>query len=238
MKSLKELRTALQESASPVKAEQCQRYFKTGPGQYGEGDLFLGLTVPQLHALSKEGITLSFEELQSLLDSKWHEERALSLMILVLQAEKQLKKDPQAARPWVDFYLKNTARINNWDLVDGSAHYLLGAYLLKTGKSRDLLYTLAASKNLWERRIAVVSAFAFIRVGDFKDIFKLCEFLMKDSHDLMHKAMGWMLREVGKRDQTALEGFLRDYATQMPRTMLRYAIERFPEPLRKSYLSL
>lgn len=235
-KTLKQLQAELKRLASPAKAEQCQRYFKTGPGEYGEGDLFLGLTVPQLHALSKEGLELSQGELQILLDSKWHEERLIALMILVLQAEKTMKMSPASARPAVDFYLKNTSRINNWDLVDSSASYLLGSYLLKTGEDRMLLKKLAKSPLLWERRIAVISTHAFIRAGEFEDTFTLCEQLMKDPHDLMHKAMGWMLREIGKKEEAALERFLEEKATVMPRTMLRYAIERLPEVRRQYYL--
>lgn len=236
--TLKQIRAQLIVLSNKEIAKQSQRYFKTGPGEYGEGDRFLGLPVPQLHALSKQGTARSFEELQNLLDSEWHEERVLALMILVLQIQKQLKVDPKKAKVFVDFYLKNTRAINNWDLVDGSARDILGAYLLETGESRAILYKLAASQNLWERRIAVISTFAFLRANDYEDTFKLCERLLKDPHDLMHKAMGWMLREIGKRNLEAEEDFLRKHASVMPRTMLRYAIERFPESLRKSYLAL
>lgn len=236
--SLKDVQSQLEALSNKKIAQSSQRFFKTGPGQYGEGDLFLGIRVPVLHALSKQTTHLTLNELQVLLDSKWHESRSLALMSLVLQFEKALKKDLKLAKPFVDFYLQNTSRINNWDLVDGSAPYLLGPYLLKSGESRELLYRFAKSKNLWERRIAVLSTFAFIRADDFEDTFKLCEGLMDDKEDLMHKAMGWMLREIGKRNPKAEEAFLDKHAVRMPRTMLRYAIERFSEPVRKSYLAI
>lgn len=234
--SLEQTQKQLMALANPVAAASSQRFFKTGVGQYGEGDHFLGIRVPVLHALSKQTLQLSLEDLQVLLDSEWHEARLLALMSLVLQFEKVLKKDLKKAKTIIDFYLKNTARINNWDLVDGSAPYILGPYLLLSGESRALLRRLATSKNLWERRIAVISTFAFIRAKEFDDCFELCELLMNDKEDLMHKAMGWMLREIGKRDQAAEQAFLDKHASTLPRTMLRYAIERFPEPLRKSYL--
>ncbi len=236
--SLEEVQRQLQALSNKKVAQSSQRFFKTGPGQYGEGDLFLGIRVPVLHALSKQTMHLSLEELQILLDSQWHEARLLALMSLVLQFEKILKKDFKLTKPFVDFYLQNTTRINNWDLVDGSAPYILGHYLLKSGDSRKILYRLAKSKSLWERRIAVLSTFAFIRADEFEDAFKLFEELMDDKEDLMHKAMGWMLRELGKRDQVTEEAFLKKHAAHMPRTMLRYGIERFPEPLRKSYLAI
>lgn len=236
--SLQEVQAQLETLSNKKIAQSSQRFFKTGPGEYGEGDLFLGIRVPVLHALSKQAIHLSLNELQILLDSKWHESRSLALMSLVLQFEKVLKKDVKQGRPFVDFYLRNILRVNNWDLVDGSAPYILGQYLLKSGEDRKILHRLAKSKNLWERRIAILSTFAFIRADEFQDTFTLCEALMDDKEDLMHKAMGWMLRELGKRNQAAEEVFLKKHAVHMPRTMLRYAIERFPEPLRKSYLAI
>lgn len=218
-------------------ADSSKRFFKTGPGQYGEGDLFLGIRVPVLHALSRQGVTLNLGELQILLDSKWHEARLLGLMILVLQFEKQLKKSPVEAKVFLDFYLKNTTRINNWDLVDGSAPYIVGPYLLQSGESRAILYHLAKSPLLWERRIAVLGTFAFIRVNDYADIFKLCELLMEDKEDLMHKAMGWMLREVGKRSEESLKVFLEKNSRHMPRTMLRYSVERLTKEERSYFLT-
>ncbi len=226
--TLPELRAHLSSLATPERAESSQRFFKTGPGQYGEGDVFIGITVPVLRAAAKQARDLSLQDLRPLLKSKIHEERLVALLILDSQYAKS--KDPKI----VDFYLNNTDCINNWDLVDGSAPYILGAHLLT--HDPKILYTLVKSKNLWERRIAIISTLAFIRAGQFEHTLALSEALLTDTHDLMHKAVGWMLREVGKRDQATLEKFLRAHATHMPRTALRYAIERFPEPLRQQYL--
>lgn len=231
--TLSQLHSELQALANKKVAESSQRFFKTGPGEYGEGDIFLGIKVPFLHTLSKKALHFSLKEVQSLLNSLKHEERLLSL--LILRRKYQKNPDPK----FVDFYLKNTKKINNWDLVDSSAPYILGAHLLHAKKTdRTLLYKLVKSKNIWERRIAILSTFTFIRADDFKDTLTLAEALLNDTHDLMHKAVGWMLRELGKRDQKILEDFLKKHAPHMPRTMLRYAIERFSEPLRKAYLSL
>lgn len=223
-----ELRQKLKTLANPERAAHSLRFFKTGVGEYGEGDCFMGITVPQLRRLAKQAYDLTLEQLQQLLDSKWHEERLVALLILVEQFQKT--HDPNC----VDFYLKNTDKVNNWDLVDSSAPYLLGIHLLS--RDPELLYKLAKSKNLWERRIAIISTFAFIRAGRFEHTLVLAEMLLEDKHDLIHKAVGWMLRELGKRDQTVLEKFLATHAARMPRTALRYAIERFPEKQRKQYL--
>lgn len=226
--TLTELRRRLKELADPERAKNSAWFFKTGPGQYGEGDVFIGIRVPDLRATAREARELSLADLQDLLDSKIHEERLIALIILVAQYKKT--DDPKR----IDFYLKNTHRVNNWDLVDCSAPYLLGQHLLN--RDTKILYTLVRSKLLWERRIAIISTFAFIRAGRFEHTVALAEILLTDKEDLMHKAVGWTLREVGKKDQAVLETFLKKHAHHMPRTALRYSIERFPEPLRKKYL--
>jgi 3-methyladenine DNA glycosylase AlkD len=228
---LEELRSHLQALASPQRAANLRWFFKTGPGEYGEGDQFLGLTNPQLRALARTFAALPLAEVSALLHSPWHEERALALMILVRQYE---KGTPSTREECYTFYLRHTHRINNWDLVDISAPHIVGAHL--RDKDRSVLYELAASSSLWEQRIAVLATFAFVRDGQFLDTFQLATSLLHHPHDLIHKAVGWMLREVGKRDRAAEEAFLRPHYHQMPRTMLRYAIERFPEPLRQAYL--
>jgi 3-methyladenine DNA glycosylase AlkD len=215
----------------PVVATHHLRFFKCGPGQYGEGDAFLGIMVPMLRKLSRELTPIAAAEAFELLQSKWHEARILALMILVRKYE----RGDEATRDEIYLgYLRNTSRINNWDLVDVSAHAIVGAHLRE--RDRAPLYALAKSNSLWERRIAIISTQYFIRHNDFDDTLRIAEILLDDKHDLIHKATGWMLREVGKRDQPALERFLRKHAGRMPRTMLRYAIERFPEELRKRYM--
>lgn len=215
----------LQKAANPEKAKFLARYFKTGKGEYGEGDVFLGLTVPQIRTIAKKYKNISLKETERLLHSKFHEYRLTALIILTY---KKLTKEI------VDLYLTNTKYINNWDLVDLSSHKILGTYLLD--KPRNILYELAKSKNLWERRIAVLATFTFIRKKDFGDSFKIAAILLRDTHDLLHKAVGWMLREIGKIDQKAEENFLKKHCKTMPRTMLRYAIERFPSEKRQEYL--
>jgi 3-methyladenine DNA glycosylase AlkD len=224
--------TELQTAANEEKAVFLRKYFKTGPGEYGEGDVFIGLTVPQMRATAKKYWQLPFGDVEDLLRSPIHEYRVTALMILVEKYE----KDAELRKKTVDFYLAHTQYINNWDLVDGSAPYILGEYL--QDKSRKLLYTFAESKNLWERRIAIVATQAFIRKDQYADTFALAEKLMRDKHDLIHKATGWMLREVGKRNRTALEAFLTKHGAHMPRTALRYAIERFTPAKRKQYLAM
>lgn len=213
------------------KAALLQRFFKTGKGEYAEGDIFYGLTVPESRVIAKKFGDLSFEEIQKLLYSKIHEERAIALFILVHQFK---KADEKTKKKIFDFYLASTKWINNWDLVDLSSYKIVGEYLVD--KNPAILTKLAKSKNLWERRIAIVSTFAFIRQGKLKESFRLAEMLLHDPHDLMHKAVGWMLREAGKRDRVPLEVFLETHAAHMPRTMLRYAIERFSPGERKYYL--
>ena len=222
----------LRQFASKEKARLLQGFFKTGPGQYGEGDLFLGVMVPNIRRTVKEFSGAPLSEVLKILRSSFHEERVLALLLMVHKFE---KGDDDARKRVYTLYLKNTKYINNWDLVDLSAPKIVGPYL--DGGSRSLLYRFVRSKNLWERRIAILSTFPYIRKGDFADALALSETLLADDHDLMHKAVGWMLREVGKKDVAVLEGFLRKHHRRMPRTTLRYAIERFPEAKRKRYLA-
>jgi len=228
---LKQLKSELNKLANKKQALILQRFFKTGVGQYGEGDIFLGIKVPVQRIVSKKYIGLNFKSLADLLNSKTHEYRLIALMILLSQYK---KADKSAKKKIVGFYLKNTKNINNWDLVDLSCHYILGDYLLN--KNRKILYKLARSKNLWEKRIAIISTFAFLRNKEFNDTIKISEILLNDKHDLIHKAVGWMLREVGKRDRIILEKFLNKHYKAMPRTMLRYAIEKLSDKKRKFYL--
>jgi len=212
-------------------AEHSQRFFKTGEGQYGQGDKFLGIRVPVLRKLARQCRRISIEEACRLLKSKFHEERLLALILLV---DVFKKADNESKRAIHNLYLENTKFINNWDLVDNSAEHIVGAYL-RDGDKRPL-YELAVSDMLWERRIAIMSTFHYIKHKEFADTLKIAEILLADKEDLIRKAVGWMLREIGKRDIEAEEKFLKIYYRQMPRTMLRYAIEKFPEPKRQKYL--
>ena len=205
------------------------RFFKTGKGEYGEGDRFLGVVVPATRSVAKRYKDVPYEVLEALLESEWHEFRLCSLLILI----EKYKKEPEQA---VRFYLSHTEGINNWDLVDLSAPYILGSFLVRS-EDRGILYQLAGSANMWERRIAVVSTLMLIRHGQFDDTLRLAELLLDSGHDLMRKAVGWMLREVGKRDQDILVAFLEKHRRQMPRTMLRYAIEKFSMEQRKHFMS-
>ena len=223
----KELRKRADEKA----ACHAMRFFKTGKGQYGEGDIFLGIRVPVLRHLSKKYQDISLTEITALLASPYHEERLFALIILVNQYKKSA---PETQTAIFRLYLTHTPAVNNWDLVDLSAPYIPGPYLFE--RDRQPLYDLAASENLWERRIAIVATAFFIRHRDFRDTLGLSEILLRDREDLIHKAVGWMLREVGKQDQNVLEGFLKTRYQSMPRTMLRYAIEKFEEDKRKHYL--
>ncbi len=224
---------SLNKLREPKKAKILTRFFKTGPGEYGEGDVFLGLTVPQQRQIALKFAQLPLGELQQLLKSRVHEHRLVALLILVIQFQ---KSDGEQRERIVSLYLKNTKRINNWDLVDLSAPKILGAWLLD--KKRDVLFLLARSENLWEKRISILSTFEFIKNDQCEDTLKIAELLLIDRHDLIHKAVGWMLREIGKRDQRTEEEFLKKHASQMPRTMLRYAIEKFDEKTRRFYLGL
>jgi len=221
----------LSKLGSKEQAAISQRFFKTGPGEYGEGDIFIGIKVPVLRKLAKEYMNLSLKDVQIILRSKYHEERLLSLLILVDQFS---KGDQKKKKRIYELYLKSTRIINNWDLVDSSAHLIVGPYLMD--KSRTPLYELAQSDLLWERRIAVMSTFHYIKHDEFSDTLKIAGMLLSDKEDLIHKAVGWMLREIGKRRLQSEEIFLKKHYQKMPRTMLRYAIEKFPEPKRKSYL--
>lgn len=218
---------------NPQKAVLLQRYFKTGKGEYAEGDKFLGLTVPLCRQISKKYKELSFSEIKQLLKSKYHEERLIALLILVSQFGKNQKQI-------FDFYLSSTKYINNWDLVDLTAPKIVGRYLYHledTNIRFEQLKELAKSNNLWPRRIAVLATFYFINENHFDESLQIAKMLLQDRHDLIHKAIGWMLREVGKRDQNVEEIFLRKHYKKMPRTMLRYAIEKFPDSLRRFYLA-
>ena len=214
------------------------RFFKTGKGEYGEGDIFLGITVPKVREVAKKYSFITLPEVGLFIKSPFHEERLAALLVLVDKYRSFDKvQDELAKSKIVKFYLKNTKYINNWDLVDLSVHYTVGDYLIK--HDRKILEKLARSKNLWERRIAIISTFAFIYVGEYEWTFKITKMLMKDKEDLIAKACGWMLREVGKKvSKDRLEEFLKENFAQMPRTMLRYAIEHFPEEKRKYYLNL
>lgn len=226
-----DLQTRMRAMANAEKAAVLQRFFKTGPGEYGEGDVMLGIQLPDLRKLVREFRALPLAEVDRLLQSEFHEERLVGLLIL---AEQFRKADDAAQKKIFDFYLARTDRINNWDLVDCSAHLIVGPFL--EGRNRARLVRLAKSTHLFERRIAMLATLHYIRKNDFTDALALAELLLGDREDLMHKAVGWMLREIGKRDVATLERFLTKHAAVMPRTMLRYAIERFPEPERKAWL--
>lgn len=226
-----EVLKALRELADSEVAERSKRFFKTGPGEYGEGDQFHGIRVPKIRKIAGRFKELSLSETERLLHSDFHEERLCALIILV---NKSKKADPKELEKIYQLYLKNTTYINNWDLVDTSAEHIIGRYL--ADKDRTILYTLAKSNDLWERRISIMSTFHFIKNNDFDDTLKIAELLLNDKHDLIHKATGWMLREVGKRKIEAEKDFLDRHIQNMPRTMLRYAIEKMPEKTRKSYL--
>lgn len=226
-------RTTLKSLASPAAAQAATRFFKTGPGQYAEGDTFIGVTVPTLRTAARQYRAMPLGEIGTLLDSPVHEERHLALLILVTQVT---KCDEAHRKRAFDLYLSNTRFINNWDLVDCSAPQVVGGFLMT--RPKEPLYSLAKSESLWERRIAVVSTQHFVRHGEFGDTLAVSELLLADPEDLIHKATGWTLREVGKKDQAVLEGFLDRHAAVMPRTMLRYAVERFPPDRRRAYLQM
>ena len=225
--------SVMNKQANPNKAKILSRFFKTDKGEYGEGDVFLGITVPVQRKNAKEFINLELKDIQQLLNSKIHEYRLTALIILVLKFK---KAEDIEKKQIFDFYLKNTKNINNWDLVDLTAPNIVGIYLLD--KDRSLIHKLSRSKNLWEKRIAVLSTFTFIRENQFQDTLRVTKILINDKHDLIQKAVGWMLREIGKRNLTIEEEFLKKYFKQMGRTALRYAIEKFPEEKRKYYLSV
>lgn len=223
MKQLtKTITNRLQALSDAEKREIFPKFFKAGKGEYGEGDRFLGVTVPNIRAIAKLHKDISIEEIRELLQSEWHEVRLCALIIMV---EKSKKKDEVLRKELFNLYLSQTKRINNWDLVDLSCRFIIGEYLLD--KSRDILYQLAQSSLLWDNRIAIVSTYAFIRKGQLEDTYALSDLMMHHPHDLMHKAIGWMLREAGKRNPERLYDYVMSHRADMPRTMLRYAIEKF-----------
>jgi 3-methyladenine DNA glycosylase AlkD len=226
-----EIQSRLRSLGNPEAAAFAARYFKTGPGQYGEGDVFLGIRVPVMRRLAAEYGALGLDQAIALLRSEVHEDRLLALLILVRQAS---KADSAGRKRIYDLYLGHTRFVNNWDLVDVSAPTIVGGHLVD--KSRRPLDRLVGSRSLWERRIAIVATARFIRLGEFEDTLRISERLLSDREDLIHKATGWMLREVGKRDQALLEAFLGEHCRVMPRTMLRYAIERLPDERRSMFL--
>jgi 3-methyladenine DNA glycosylase AlkD len=229
--TLQSLRRSLKDVADPQRAKHNLRFFKTGAGEYAAGDRFLGITVPALRALARQYCDLPLRDVDSLLRSPWHEERLLALLLWV---DRYRRGDVNQRRRIHHKYLRSTRYINNWDLVDVSAGHIVGAFL--ADKDKRVLFRLARSASLWERRIAVLATFHFIRDGRFTEILKIATLLLHDEHDLIHKAVGWMLREVGRRDRPRLERFLIRHQDSMPRTMLRYAIEHLPAQQRRRYL--
>ena len=226
-----QMQAELRSAANPTIAEHSARFFKTGPGEYGEGDQFLGLRVPILREASKRATKMPLSEVLSLLESEWHEERLTAVFVLVLLYQ---KGDDSIKKQVYEAYLNATHLVNNWDMVDSSAHKIVGPYLLN--RDRNILNKLVKSDLLWERRIAIISTMFFIRKHQFSDTLELAHMLLGDSEDLMHKATGWALRELGKKAPDLLNGFLDEHYRIMPRTMLRYAIEKHPEPVRQAYL--
>ncbi len=227
-----EIEARVRSIGTKKRAKVSQGFFKTGPGEYGEGDIFVGVTVPELRRLATAYQAITLREVTELLRSTIHEERLLALLIL---CRAYARGDGHARKRIYELYLKNTRYVNNWDLVDASAEHIVGAFLMY--KNKKPLYVLARSSDLWERRIAVMATFHFIKRGKFKETLKIAGILLPDKEDLIHKAVGWMLREVGKRSLQSAERFLKGHYKKMPRTMLRYAIERFPEAKRQRYLT-
>lgn len=226
-----EISNALKELANPATAEQSRRFFKTGKGEYGEKDIFLGIRVPVLRKQARKYKDVSLEEIKKLLMSPLHEERLCALFVLIA---KFCQGNPEERKTVFDLYLTHTQYVNNWDLVDSSAHHIVGAYLEE--KNKRPIYKLAHSDDLWERRIAMLATFHLIKKNEYDDALKVAKILRDDQEDLIHKAVGWMLREIGKRDVSVEKAFLKKHYKKMPRTMLRYAIEKFPETSRKQYL--
>ena len=226
---MEELLKEVKRLANPEKAKILQRFFKTGKGEYGEGDIFIGLTVQQSRKVAKNHYGLDLNSIRKLLSSNIHEHRLVGLLILINKYNKEDNK-----QEIFNFYLQNSKQINNWDLVDLSAPNIVGEFL--ADKKRDIIYNLAKSNDLWEKRISVISTFTYIRKGEFKDTLRISEILLHDKHDLIHKAVGWMLREIGKRNKEILEDFLKKNYKNIPRTMLRYSIEKFDKKVRQKYL--
>jgi 3-methyladenine DNA glycosylase AlkD len=229
--SLSEIKKEIRKKEDKKKAKLLQGFFKTGKGEYGEGDLFLGITVPESRKIALKFKSLPLNDVEYLIKSKFHEERLIALLLLV----HNYQKHPEKRDEIYNFYLKNTKYVNNWDLVDLTCHKIIGPQIFNS--DRSILYELAKSNNLWKKRISIISTFAFIKYNQFDDSLKLAEILLNDEHDLIHKAVGWTLREIGKKDISILEKFLKQHYKNMPRTMLRYAIERLPEKKRKDYLN-
>ena len=229
-----DVQKALRKVANKKRKETNEWFFKTGKGEYGYGDKFIGVSMPDARKVILNFLDLPPQEVKKLLSSKIHEHRMAALMIL----KRQYDGSPKAGRQKIyEFYLKNTKHINNWDLVDVSAHKIIGRHLLDGKKSdRKILYKLVKSKNMWERRIAIITTWEFIHEGELDDTFKLSKLLLNDKEDLLHKAVGWMLREAGKKDMKRLESFIKANYKNIPRTSLRYSIEKFPETKRKAYL--
>ncbi len=233
-KLILEITKSLMAVADAQKAKQMQRFFKTGKGEYGEGDVFIGVSVPQQRAIAKQYQNdCSKTDIIELLDSPIHEERLIGVFILVDKFKKGIKSNKE--QEWVDLYIEKADKMNNWDLVDSSAHHILGKWLEK--RDRKILYEFSKSTSLWKNRIALVSTLHFIRKNDFEDALQLCEIALPHKHDLIHKASGWMLKEMYERDPNPTCKFIDTFKKKMPRTMLRYAIEKMPEPQRKAYLS-
>lgn len=226
-----DIRKRLKKLGNKGRAVVSQKFFKTGPGEYGEGDIFIGIRVPVLRKLVNEYYNIPVKEIEALLQSPIHEERLLALFLLIRIFS---KGDETTKKSIYALYLKNSSFVNNWDLVDCSAEHIVGAYLMD--KNKRPLYHLAKSKNLWERRISIMSTFHFVKHHKFSETLKISEMLLSDREDLIHKSVGWMLREIGKRHSQIEEKFLKEHYKEMPRTMLRYAIERFPKPKRQLYL--
>lgn len=232
VRTASEVRRSLRESRNPEKAAFLPRFFKTGPGEYGEGDRFYGVVVPDCRRIARAARDLGESDLEELLSSSMHEERTVALLVMAGRFE---RGDENERSSVYRLYRRKLTRVNNWDLVDGSAPTIVGGYF--EGRDRSQLYHWARSKKLWERRIAMLATYRYIKKGDFKDALAIARILRDDEEDLIHKAVGWMLREIGNRDRETEERFLRSHHRKMPRTMLRYAIEKFPERLRKAYLN-
>lgn len=233
--SLKAIINEAEFLSNPEKGVFAQRFFKTGPGQYGEGDVFMGLTVPQTRVLARKYQNLALPDVLKLLQRKEHELRLMALHLLVYRAEKARTRE--ALKEVVDAYLSHLDYVNNWDLVDTSAHKILGRWLLDTG-DRSILWELAKSTDLWRQRVAMVATFWLLKHGEFEETTALAEYFLPHKHDLMHKASGWMLREMGKQDTKPLYAFLDAHAGAMPRTMLRYAIEKLSPEERARYMTI
>lgn len=231
MNTIEGIRKKLKSKSNPKRAKIYSRYFKSGSGEYGEGDIFLGVSIPDLRTVARQYINLPLSQIETLLHSRIHEERLLAVIIIV---DSFARGDYAEKERIYRFYLKNVKWINNWDLVDLSAPKIIGCYLL--GKSKVILYNYAKSKNLWKRRIAIIATFEFIRHANYNETIKIAEILLSDQHNLIHKAVGWMLREVGKRSIQTEELFLKKYYKFMPRVMLRYSIEKFSDHKKQLFL--